>query len=93
LKRPHITAAAMDSYFGGPKAEAAPTAYDRAYPAHTYRIQDATHDELKRIADGEGVGLNELVRWWLGEFIQKYNAGGVELPIERYKVTRTRLGG
>jgi hypothetical protein len=37
------------------------------------------------------VGLNDLVRYVFQTFIRQYDAGEIELPVEEYVVTRSRL--
>jgi len=37
------------------------------------------------------VGLNDLVRYVFQTFIRQYEAREIELPIEEYVVTRSRL--
>jgi hypothetical protein len=49
------------------------------------------HEDLKRVADLEGVGLNDLVRYVFQSFIRQYDAGEIELPVEEYVVTKSRL--
>jgi hypothetical protein len=68
-----------------------PTPYDVKYKRATFRITDDIHSGLKDVAKERGVGLNDLVRWVLGDFLERYEDGGVELPIEEYVVTVSRL--
>jgi hypothetical protein len=37
------------------------------------------------------VGLNDLVRYIFQTFIQQYRDGKIDLPVEEYVVTRSRL--
>jgi hypothetical protein len=67
------------------------TPYDRKYKRYTYRLQEMTRDKLKAIAEQNGIGLNDLVRWVLDRFIYGYERGEVVLPIEEYVVTKSRL--
>ena len=62
-KRPRLTSEALDDFFAPTERKRAPPPYDRKYARHTYRVTDALHKELKRIAEQEGVGLNDLVRY------------------------------
>lgn len=68
-----------------------PSPYDVKYPRVTFRIPQGTHDQLKRIAEKEGIGLNDLVRWIFAQFNGGYDAGDIVLPIEEYVVTKSRL--
>jgi predicted HicB family RNase H-like nuclease len=90
-KRPRLTSEALDDFFAPTESQRAPPPYDRKYARHTYRIPDALHQELKSIAQQEGVGLNDLVRYVMQSFVQQYQAGDVELPVQEYVVTRSRL--
>ena len=47
--------------------------------------------KIKDIAQQEGVGLNDLVRYILQNFVDQYERGEIELPVEEYVVTRSRL--
>ena len=87
-----MTGEALDDFFAPTERERAPPPYDRKYMRRTYRITEAIHQELKSIAEEEGVGLNDLVRYVLRSFVRQYRASGeIELPIEEYAVTRSRL--
>ena len=90
-KRPKLTGDDLDDFFAPTEAARTPPPYDRKYARHTYRIRTALHQELKAIAQKEGVGLNDLVRYIFQTFIQRYRAGEIELPVEEYVVTRSRL--
>jgi predicted HicB family RNase H-like nuclease len=90
-KRPKITSEALDDFFAPTERKKPPPPYDRKYARHTYRITDSLHEDLKRIAQDAGVGLNDLVRYVFHSFIRQYDAGEVELPVEEYVVTRSRL--
>ena len=57
----------------------------------TYRVREEMHEKLKAIAGQEGVGLNDLVRYVFQTFIEGYEAGEIDLPVEEYVVTRSRL--
>ena len=90
-KRPRLTGDALDDFFAPTERERAPPPYDLKYTRRTYRVTEAIHQDLKLIAECEGVGLNDLVRYILSTFIQQYRAGEIELPVEEYVVTRSRL--
>jgi predicted HicB family RNase H-like nuclease len=90
-KRPKISSESLDDFFAPTERKRAPPPYDRKYARHTYRITDTLHENLKRIAAETGVGLNDLVRYVFQSFIQQYDAGEIELPVEEYVVTRSRL--
>ena len=90
-KRPKLTSEALDNYFATTERERTLPPYDQKYARHTYRVTDSLHDRLKAIARQEGVGLNDLVRYVFQTFIRQYEAGEIELPIEEYVVTRSRL--
>ncbi|MBU0491318.1 MAG: hypothetical protein KKA73_00640 [Chloroflexi bacterium] len=55
--------------------------YDQVYERRTYRLRPATHESLKEIAQTLGVGLNELVRFVLDDFCQRYAAGDVQVVV------------
>jgi len=65
--------------------------YDGKYERHTYRVAGEMHAELKQISAGSGVGLNDLVRWVFAQFITAHNEGELELPVEQYVTTVSRL--
>jgi predicted HicB family RNase H-like nuclease len=90
-KRPQLTGQDLDDFFAPTESERAPPPYDRKYARHTYRIRTALHEELKAIAKQEGVGLNDLVRYIFQTFVQRYRDGEIDLPVEEYVVTRSRL--
>jgi predicted HicB family RNase H-like nuclease len=90
-KRPKISSESLDDFFATTEKKKAPPPYDRKYARHTYRITDSLHKDLKRVAEKAGVGLNDLVRYVFQSFIQQYDAGEIELPVEEYVVTRSRL--
>jgi predicted HicB family RNase H-like nuclease len=90
-KRPRLTGEALDDFFAPTERKSTPPPYDRKYARHTYRITDDVHQELKGIAQEEGVGLNDLVRYIFQTFVRQYKAGEVDLPVEEYVVTRSRL--
>lgn len=90
-KRPRLTGEALDDFFAPTERERTPPPYDRKYTRRTYRITEAIHQELKAIAEEEGVGLNDLVRYVLRSFVRQYRAGEIELPVEEYAVTHSRL--
>ena len=90
-KRPRLTGEALDDFFTPTERERTPPPYDRKYTRRTYRITENIHQELKSVAEQEGVGLNDLVRYILSTFIQQYQAGEIDLPVEEYLVTRSRL--
>jgi hypothetical protein len=90
-KRPKLTGDALDDFFAPTEQKPAVPPYDRKYARHTYRIKSALHLELKAIAEEEGVGLNDLVRYIFQTFIQRYRAGEIDLPVEEYVVTQSRL--
>jgi predicted HicB family RNase H-like nuclease len=90
-KRPKISSESLDDFFAPTERKTPPPPYDRKYARHTYRITDVLHEDLKRVADLEGVGLNDLVRYVFQSFIRQYDAGEIELPVEEYVVTKSRL--
>lgn len=90
-KRPKLTSEALDDFFTPTEHKRAPPPYDLKYARRTYRVRDWMHKELKDIANQEGVGLNDLVRYIFQTFVQQYRNGKIELPIEEYVVTRSRL--
>jgi predicted HicB family RNase H-like nuclease len=90
-KRPKLPKAALDDFFLPTQRRRAPPPYDQKYARHTYRLPDGLHDKLRAIAEQEGVGLNDLVRYVFQTFTRQYDAGEIELPIEEYVVTRSRL--
>jgi len=90
-KRPKLTGEALDDFFAPTEHKPVVPPYDRKYARHTYRITSSLHLELKAIAEKEGVGLNDLVRYVFQTFIQRYRAGEIELPVEEYVVTHSRL--
>jgi predicted HicB family RNase H-like nuclease len=90
-RRPTISSESLDDFFATTERKKTPPPYDRKYARHTYRITDALHEDLKRIARETGVGLNDLVRYVFQTFIREYDAGEIELPVEEYVVTRSRL--
>jgi len=90
-KRPRLTGEALDDFFTPTERERPPPPYDRKYTRRTYRVTEAIHQDLKSVAEQEGVGLNDLVRYILSTFIQQYKAGEIELPVEEYVVTHSRL--
>jgi hypothetical protein len=90
-KRPKLTSEALDDFFAPTEHERTPSPYDLKYARHTYRIRDSTHEELRDIARQDGVGLNDLVRYVFQTFIKRYKDGEIELPVEEYAVTRSRL--
>jgi predicted HicB family RNase H-like nuclease len=90
-KRPQITGEALDDFFAPTERKSSPPPYDRKYARRTYRVKGWMHEKLKAIADQEGVGLNDLVRYIFQIFIQQYEAGEIDLPVEEYVVTRSRL--
>ncbi len=90
-KRPRLTGEALDDFFAPTERARTPPPYDRKYTRRTYRITEGIHQELKSIAEQEGVGLNDLVRYIMRTFVQQYRAGEIELPVEEYAVTHSRL--
>lgn len=90
-KRPQLTTEALDDFFAPTKREQKPAPYDQKYARHTYRVTDELHEQLKAIAEREGVGLNDLVRYVFQVFVQRYQEGDIQLPVEEYVVTRSRL--
>jgi hypothetical protein len=90
-KRPKLTGEALDDFFAPTEQTRTLSPYDQKYARHTYRIRTALHEQLKDIAREEGVGLNDLVRYVFQTFVHRYQAGEIELPVEEYVVTRSRL--
>jgi predicted HicB family RNase H-like nuclease len=90
-KRPKLTSKALDDFFTPTQRESEPPPYDQKYARHTYRVTDELHEQLKAIAEEEGIGLNDLVRYLMQTFIRRYQNGEIELPVEEYVVTRSRL--
>jgi predicted HicB family RNase H-like nuclease len=90
-KRPKLPKEALDDFFLPTQRRRTSPPYDQKYARHTYRIPDGLHDKLRAIAEQEGVGLNDLVRYVFQTFARQYDAGEIELPIEEYVVTRSRL--
>jgi predicted HicB family RNase H-like nuclease len=90
-KRPKLTGQALDDFFAPTEQKRTLPPYDQKYARHTYRIRTSLHQQLKQIAEQEGVGLNDLVRYVFQTFVQRYQAGEIELPVEEYVVTRSRL--
>ena len=90
-KRPKISGETLDDFFASTERKKSPPPYDRKYARHTYRVADSLHEDLKRIAKETGVGVNDLVRYVFQSFVQQYDAGEIELPVEEYVVTRSRL--
>lgn len=89
-KRPTIDKEDMINWFA-PTGGRKPTPSDYKYPTHSYRVRDVTHDDMKDIAKKEGVGISDLVRYLFEQFIDGYRAGDIELPVEEYVVTKSRL--
>ena len=90
-RRPKLTGEALDDFFAPTEQKQTLSPYDQKYARHTYRIRTSLHQQLKNIAEQEGVGLNDLVRYVFQTFVQQYRAGEIELPVEEYVVTRSRL--
>ncbi len=91
MARPRIKPNEAADYFSetGPKRRSSP--YDMKYERRTYRIREGTHERLKDIAAENGIGLNDLVRWILDQFLSGHDSGDIKLPIEEYVVTTSRL--
>jgi len=81
----------VDDFFAPTERSHAPPPYDLKYVRRTYRVREWMHKEIKYIANKEGVGLNDLVRYIFQTFIQQYRDGKIELPVEEYVVTHSRL--
>lgn len=90
-KRPQLTGDALDNFFAPTERTRTPPPYDQKYARHTYRVTDSLHNELAQIAQKEGVGINDLVRYIFQSFVQHYQAGEIKLPVQEYIVTRSRL--
>lgn len=90
-KRPKLSGEDLDDFFAPTEVKRPDSPYDKKYARHTYRIRTSLHEELKRIAEEEGVGLNDLVRYILQTFVQEYKAGQIDLPVQEYVVTHSRL--
>lgn len=90
-KRPTLDGETLDDLFAPTERRRSPPPYDRKYARRTYRIADDLHQSLKEIAEHEGVGLNDLVRYVLQTFVRDYRAGKIKLPVEEYVITRSRL--
>ncbi len=79
-KRPKLPKAALDDFFLPTQRRRAPPPYDQKYARHTYRLPDGLHDKLRAIAEQEGVGLNDMVRYVFQTFTRQYDAGEIGLP-------------
>ncbi|GEM_PF-2198843 len=90
-KRPTLDGDALDDLFAPTERKRTPPPYDQKYTRRTYRITDELHEKLKQIAEREGVGVNDLVRYVLQTFVQDYHAGKIKLPVEEYVITKSRL--
>ena len=90
-KRPTLNGETLDDLFAPTERKRTPPPYDQKYTRRTYRITDDLHEKIREIAEREGVGLNDLVRYILQTFVQAYDAGEIELPVEEYVVTKSRL--
>lgn len=90
-KRPKLSEEDLDNFFAPTETRRVESPYDQKYARHTYRIRTALHQEIKEIAEKEGVGLNDLVRYILQTFVQQYQAGQIDLPVQEYVVTHSRL--
>jgi predicted HicB family RNase H-like nuclease len=90
-RRTKLTDEKLTDFFAPTERRRSPPPYDLKYARRTYRVTDSLHESLKRIAQREGVGLNDLVRYVFQTFIQQYDAGEIELPVRQYVVTRSRL--
>lgn len=55
---------------------------EEKYPRKTYRLLPGLHDQLKEIAEKEGVQINDLVRYILVNFVEQWKAGEVNLPVK-----------
>ena len=55
-KRPRLTGEALDDFFTPTERERTPPPYDRKYTRRTYRVTEEIHQDLKSIAEQEGVG-------------------------------------
>ena len=86
LKTEHV-----DDFFAITERKRHKTPYDFKYTKQTYSVGKMTHDKVKAIAEQEGVGLNDLVRWIFRRFIHGYENGEIEIPVEEYVVTHSRL--
>lgn len=86
MKRPRLTAEDLTAYFAN-----APEATEPQAERHTYLVPDAMHDQLKAIAQAEGVGINELVRWVLERFVGNHRKGTIKVPVQEYLTTRRVL--
>jgi hypothetical protein len=67
------------------------TPYDAKYARWTVRVKPMTRDKIKAIAKREGIGLFDLVRWVLRQFVYDYEQEDIVLPVEEYVVTKSRL--
>lgn len=91
-KQAAVIAAGIDDIFERTEQKKRkPSPYDVKYPPASFRIKTETHSELKRIAAANSIGLNDMVRWIFGEFIKGHDDGSIELPIEHYTVSVSRL--
>ena len=64
------------------------TAVGQLYQRKTYVVERDQVDRIHAVAKENGIGINELVRWILGEALDAIDAGAWELPIEEVTVRR-----
>lgn len=58
------------------------------YQRKTYVVERDQVDRIKALASENGIGINELVRWILGQSLQALDSGEWELPIEEVTIHR-----
>lgn len=86
-KRPRLTVEHVNQFFANaPEEEGTPQA-----ERHTYLVPDVLHEEIKKIAEEEGVGISEIVVWVLKKFVHNHRKGVIKLPVEEYITTKKIL--
>lgn len=90
-KRPHVDPRILDNIFASTENRKNVPPYDIKYMRRTYRVREEVHERMKSIAAENGVGLNDMVRWIFERFTEAYDEGRIELPVEEYVVSYSRL--
>ena len=75
------------------KRKKTPSPSQAQFPHATYRLIPGQHEELKMVAAGAGVELNELVRCIFADFLKRYKNDEVVLPrqVETKEIEVVRL--